>query len=277
MLRRNGLPMSERVDDVVESLYAYAALRCGVSAAEIVAIFGRVPVGMPLLALAIPRSGQSLPDVSDQRKKDIADIVSSVFSGDTPRWFAMRLRQGVRFESLERKLSIFKDDLPPLELFYPTRRIARRLGRKVVFRSKPFIADIVFFKARITDIIGIFAKIGDIAWCYTIPGDAGRRYAEISRKQFERFQQTIARFTPDYEVGSIGDLPVRPDERVVVVGGLFTGLEATITGMSPSPVPAPHIPSLDTPTLYRLKIIGDNGIEWRISSDSRLIQPIPNS
>ena len=61
---------------------------------------------------------------------------------------------------------------------------------------------------------------------YTVPGTGIRNYAAIPAVDFDIFQRTIGMFTNDCEVAPIGTLTPRPDERVVLVGGLFQGCDA---------------------------------------------------
>ena len=209
----------------------------------------------------------------------------------------MSLRPGVRFSQVCRRIQLLSTsnaqrptyDDPP-ELFYPCEEIARTIGKKIVTRQRPFIHSVVFFRARLTDIGRLFAKIGDLAWCYRQNARPGAPYAAISDAQFRLFQQTIAQFTPDYEVASSGELELNEGDRVEILGGLFAGHEATMEGIVKEETHGMSIlESSDNSAaglsqsekqnasgvVYRLNIIGDNGIEWRINVNSRLLKPHP--
>ncbi|MDE7345773.1 MAG: hypothetical protein K2N48_03415 [Muribaculaceae bacterium] len=237
------------------------------------------------------------------KTQDLAAI-GRVFLDNPPRWYAMSLRPGVLFTQVCRRIQLLSSgngqrttdnaplantarsadtSLSDIELFYPCEEIARAIGKKIVIRERPFIHSVVFFRAKLTDIGPLFARIGDLAWCYRQSSRSGAPYADISERQFQLFQQTIAQFTPDYEVASTGELELRPNDRVQILGGLFAGHEATfeesrVKGQESS-ISASENGKQKTENanasgvVYRLNIIGDNGIEWRISVDSRLATP----
>ncbi|MDE6742077.1 MAG: hypothetical protein K2J58_07080 [Muribaculaceae bacterium] len=308
LFRRARLPQSTDPNQTVEALWTYAALRTGIPATRLVSYLGHAPLGLPVLKLSVvscqlSESGQAAGNNTLHTYKDIlreapilrsryceADtpsndnlsLVGKVFLENPPRWYAMSLRPGVRFTQVCRRIQLLSQThtaataahtsyrgsaadtaFSALQLFYPCEEIARAIGKKIVIRERPFIHSVVFFRAKLTDIGLLFAKIGDLAWCYRQSARPGAPYADISERQFHLFQQTIAQFTPDYEVAPTGELELKKDDRVQIVGGLFAGQEATFDS-------AAHVTEADAPTVYRLNIIGDNGIEWRISVDSRL-------
>ena len=294
LFRRARLPQATDPFQTVEALWAYAALRAGIPASQLVSCLGHVPLGLPVLKLSvvkIPDSRLQTPD-SGLRQPASGDLtaVGKIFLENPPRWYVMSLRPGVRFTQVCRRIQFVSTSDAPLELFYPCEEIARAVGKKIVTRQRPFIHSAVFFRARLTDIGRLFSKIGDLAWCYRQSARPGAPYADISERQFQLFQQTIARFTPDYEVASSGELELKKNDRVQIVGGLFTGHEATIeesrvkgeesrgkgqgTGIASSESGKRKEENADASgVVYRLNIVGDNGIEWRIHVDSRLLSP----
>ena len=186
--------------------------------------------------------------------------LTALFLSNPLRWFAMRLRPGVTFERLQLSLSMLGATTaavssPVSSIFYPSREISKRIGDRIRFRTRPVIRDIVFFRYRITDIPALFSRIGDVAWCYK----SGESYAVIPDDAMNLFRSTVEAFTPEYEVAPAGSLPLKEDEEVVVVGGLFSGLEARVLQTTPG----------RDGTVYRLRIFGDsNDIEWRIADPS---------
>lgn len=286
LFRRCRLPISDRVDDTLESLWAYAALRAGISPSRILHRFGHVPLGLPVLKLSVAgcqlsENAQAAQDEKHscvdyeyaQRTTHDEDsaAICKIFISNPPRWYAMSLRPGVRFTQLARRIELLGDLIPNVELFYPCEEIVRHIGKKLVVRQRPFISQVVFFRTRLTDIFRLFSRIGDLAWCYRLTGRPGSPYAEISQTQFDRFQQTIARFTPDFEVADSGEFRLKPNDRVKVVGGLFSGMEADFEGVATLKTEDSRLKTEDTHTVYRLNLIGDNGIDWRITIDPRLI------
>ncbi|MDE5998319.1 MAG: hypothetical protein K2G77_08945 [Muribaculaceae bacterium] len=307
LFRRARLPQATDPYQTVEALWAYAALRTGIPASTIVSYLGHAPLGLTVLRLSHAKAQRKMyadggeesshsrsllpEDEHTQEEENFAPLreVGKIFLENPPRWYAMSLRPGVRFTQVCRRLELLlktQDSrlktLADVQLFYPSEEIARAIGKKIVVRERPFIHSVVFFRAKLTDIGRLFSKIGDLAWCYRQSARPGAPYADISESQFRLFQQTIARFTPDYEVAPIGELELNEGDRVEILGGLFAGQEAIMERRLPSrptqsgKVSASEDLSLkpeDSHTVYRLNVIGDNGIEWRINIDSRLLKP----
>ena len=250
-----NIPFFDQVDSTLQSYWAYAALRSGVPARYVRAAVGNVPSGLPILAMCEPR------DINDGAYDAEFDAVARAFVDNPRRWYVMRLRPRVRYSDLTRRLDNCTD---APELFYPCDEIMRRVGHKRVVESRPVIPDIVFFRSRPTSIGRLFAAIGDIAWCYTVSGRTGDSYAAISDSAFRLFQQTIGQFTPDYDVAPIGTIPLRENDRVVIVGGPYQGREGRLLN--------PGRPSADGITVYRLQLYNDLGIEWTVCADSRQLR-----
>lgn len=252
LFNRVGVRSSLSAAGIISSVWALSALKGGVSPEDVIGVIGRIPQGIPLLRLF----GRS--EISPSRLGMIKRVVSSAFSGDPYRWYAMRLRPRVKFSDLAGRLSDLSGELTLPRLFYPSEEIARRTGRRLEFETRPVIKDVVFFRSRLTDILPLFSRIGDMAWCYTTTGRPGAPYAPIPRRAFERFQQTVGSFTPDFEVATWGGLTPREGERVVMVGGLFEGQEADVEQVKLKE---------SERAIYRLRFYSDNGIEWRIATD----------
>lgn len=241
------------IQESIRSYWAYGALTCGYPAETIISTIGRRPIGVPVLALC-----STVKEIPSEQKQLITDSISALFVGNPLNWYAMRMRPGVKFDRLLERIEDCKDKIIAPELFYPCKEIAKRINRKLVFEEKPVIPDIVFFKSRVTDVRPLFWQIGDLAWCYT----SGDTYASIPQKAMEAFQKAIGKFTPDYEIGPIGSISLRPGDRIVVVGGSFTGKEGEIVDSSLN----------ENGVIYRIMLWGDqNNIEWRVN-DARLIE-----
>ena len=287
LFRRARLPQATNPQATLDSLWAYAALRAGIPAGNLVAHLGYIPLGLPILRLSVALCpSATLREMSE---------IGKIFLENPPQWYAMSLRPGVRFTQICHRIDQLYSsnaqrithDAPP-ELFYPSEEIARVIGKKIVTRKRPFIHSVVFFRAKLTDIGRLFSKIGDLAWCYRQSARPGAPYAHITDAQFRLFQQTIAQFTPDYEVAPTGELELNEGDRVEILGGLFAGHEATMEGIVKEDTHGEYIsePIVERAAglsqgekqnakgvVYRLNIIGDNGIEWRINVNSRLLKP----
>ena len=105
------------------------------------------------------------------------------------------------------------------ELFYPCREIAKRIGRKIVFSSEPFISQVVFFRMRYHDISDLFSAIGDLAWCYRCGSGSDSAYSAISESSFSAFLQAIGRFTPGIFQSSTHVERLSSGDNVVILSG----------------------------------------------------------
>lgn len=241
------------VQETVMTYWAFAALQCGIAASDVVGILGCPTSGIPSLVIC-----SQTDDYSESRIARIRNTVSGVFLENPPAWYAMRLRPGVKFDTIDERVCALGANIRRPEFFYPCNEIARRLKKKLVYKQKPILPDIVFFKSRATDVQSLFAKIGDLAWCYTNDGS----YASIPYHAMEQFQKAIGKFTPDYEVGPVGSISLRKGDRIVVAGGPFMGLEGEIKDET-----------FDRENvIYRILLWGENNdIEWRVK-DSRILE-----
>ena len=246
LFRMRNIAMLGSVDNTVRAVMAYSALCCGMSGSEVLAMMGTAPAGMPLLSLC------EVAEIDTAGKSALMRSVTSIFVENPMRWYPMKLRPRVDFKTMTDRVAQAVNRGASIEFFYPYDEIKKRIGKKLVTESVPVIKDIVFFRARVTDIFPLFCKIGDIAWCYTTTGKPGGDYAAIPRHQFERFQETIGQFTSDYEVAPIGGFEPEEGERVVVLSGLLADREFDIS----------KIEDGDN-TVFQLRMIGDNGIQWR--------------
>lgn len=274
LLAAQGIAQSADPAETLRAHWAYAALRSGITASVIAATLQTVPESLPVLTLgASPRDFYGAETDLDTTYFDperIAEQVADTFIANPRNWYAMRLRPRVRYEQLLARIDAAIGDTPVRpELFYPCDEIARRIGSRIVHTMRPMLPGIVFFRSRVTDLLPLFREIGDIAWCYTLGGT----YARIPRSSMATFQQAIGRFTPDYEVGPVGTLPLRPGDRIEVFGGPFVGYHGEITTVTQAGQPTADAAPAPA-TLYRIRLFGDaNDIEWRLR-DPRLIRQI---
>lgn len=288
------LPWYGDAATTLRSYWCAAALRQGADPEAILAAAGEVPAALPYLALVKnaemdddteKANDTELPDDPEKANADSAPATSALtarvaqaFTLPGKRWYVMRLRPRVSFDELTRRLGLLNAPLARPHIFYPHEEIVRRIGRRRVADSRPLLPDIVFFRSLPADVTPLFRQIGDIAWCYRNGSDAGATYAAIPDAEFEQFQLTIGHFTPDYRVEPLGTIPLQPADRVVIVGGLFRGLSATVAAVQPGAPASENAASESVPThkgttIYRLEILGAAGIEWSVDLDARLLRP----
>ena len=259
MLSARRIRLSGCLENTLKTYWAYAALKSGVCGSDVVKALGSAPDGLPVLTLC---EGASLPE-NNGTSVDPAHIVANLFLADSVGWYAMRLRNGVQFEKLSARLAGLPAKVRVPELFYPMEAIRHRVGKRTIRKEVPVLPHIVFFKSRLSEIQSLFAWIGDIAWCYK----TGNAYSRIPSWEMERFQQAIGSFTADTEILPAGTIPLRKNDRVEILGGMFAGHSATIdTAIKNSPL------SGAGRLIYRLVLPADNGVEWVVNLDSRLIK-----
>ncbi|MCM1139387.1 MAG: hypothetical protein NC453_12525 [Muribaculum sp.] len=252
----NGIAKNQSADDAIKLIRAYAAMKCGIPGSELLSLLETAPSGIPELALCLKA------DISDRQRSTLLQTIHTQFSGDPRRWYAMKLRGRVAFQDLEQRIRTLDKHLPRPEFFYPYEEIRRRVGKKMVKNSKPVIRDIVFFKLRLTDIFPLFCRIGDLAWVYTTTGRPGSDYAPIPKKSFERFQDTIGQFTPEYDIAPIGGFRPKEGEKVVVINGPLASYNFEVD----------KVTDADN-VIFQLNMIGDNGFQWRTSARQRQLEP----
>ena len=272
-------------DTTLKTYWAYAALRSGMSPHPVTEVTGPLPSTLPILALALRESTETEiksgvakgHDLSAGRSRVVPDrdtlhpcthapmhpnaALAALLLSNSPRWYAMRMRRGVRFDHLQRRIEIASEKVPAPSVYYPYEEITRRIGKRIEFKRKPVISDIVFFRYRATEIPRLFGEIGDLGWCYR----TGGQYAAIPERSMLAFQQTVGMFTPDFEVGEGGALTLRENEKVVVLGGMFAGLEGEV------------LEAMETTqgVVYRLRLFGEsNDIEWRLANPA-LLRKLP--
>ncbi len=257
LFQRHYISMFGNPDETIQSYWAYAALSGGVSPEAVLGMLGKVPAGVPVLSLCSPA------ELTADEHARIAGTVARTFVVAPMRWFVMRLRPRVKFEQLDSRFTLFREEISRPELFYPREVIYRKIGRKVVAEDAPVIPDIVFFKCRETEVLPIFRVIGDLAWCYTTTGKPGDPFVSVPQRAFEAFQEAIGHFTPEYQVSPIGGIPLKEGDTVVIIGGEFQNYTATIEKIQK--------PQADGRTIYRLQL-NDTGFEWTVSKDARQLR-----
>lgn len=243
-------------DPFIRSLWAALALRSGFTASQILGCLGAsAPYALPVFCT--PSASPSLDRAS------VASAVATLLSGEMPRWYAMRLRRGVKFDALRRE--IIEKVSPSPELFYPCETILRRTGRKQIATEQPFISGTAFFKTRPENVAPLFSIIGHEAWCYRTTPSGSSSYAVISSRDMRRFQAAIGIFSPDTELRPLGQLTPRPGESVIVLRAGFDSRPATLENVIN--------PDSDT-AIFQVKFTTDGGYEFRVNVDRRQIERI---
>jgi len=259
LLRYRNLPIAHDAQTSLDTLWVYAALRSGLRASTVAATIPDAARNIPLLEIAeaAPADDYSIPHIYDS--------VSHTLVDNPVCWHVMHLRHGIRYGSLERRFEACKESFTIPATFYPSEAIARKIGRKLVYKDRPLIPGIVFFKTRATNISTIMRHVGDIAWCMRDPSRRDRPYAVISQQAMDTFQQVIGKFTSDTRLYPLGTIQLKPEDRVIIIGGDYSGTEAIV-----EKVPK----ETQGDIIYQIRFIDDTGFEWHIPKDQRLLRKL---
>lgn len=258
-LLENFLNFENEVHAIETSRYIWGcmALSVGVRGDVVRSLIGDIPRGLKFLEINSPAS------LSEDERNKYFQIVKESLYGESPAWFAMRLRPGVKFEDILYRFSLLQKEINIPELFYPCDEVARLVGRKVVWKGRPVIRDVVFFKYRKGDIYPLFCRIYDLAWCYRRPGGAPGNYAEIPEKAMDNFKSALGLLSPDYEVAPQGEMELKPGDEVIVITAKDVEERGRILKK----------PSYDEDgnKIFRVTLLDRNG-RWDMGIDARLIK-----
>lgn len=241
-------------DGLMRSIWVACAVRNGLTASEAMGYAG----GDAPYAV----SGFCSPaKVESDNRRQWINAVNSVLLHDMPRWYAMHLRRGVKFDDLRKE--ILEKFRPVPELFYPCETIVKHTGNRKIVEEQPFISRTAFFRSHPENVAPLFSAIGDKAWCYRETGIPGSPYAVIPQRDMERFQGAVGVFTPDVEIRPLGQLSPKPGESVIVVKAGFGNRTGEVE----------EIVNKESGTaIFRVKLTTDSGYEFRIDVDERQLE-----
>lgn len=240
---------------VLADLWAAVALRAGFGAGAVAACLGDV-ASDSIFSLAEPE------DVDAGRRADIIGHTARLLGRDPDCWFAMQFRPRVTFEAVAARMEACSLRLD--RTFYPMEEIRRRIGARTVAKSRPIVPGLLFFKYRASGLTGLYRAIGDLAWGYRTGRTPSSPYATISAADIEVYRTTIGQFDDTTEVFPAGTIELRPGDRVEIVGGPLIGRTAVLA----------EAPRGAGRTIRRLRLMGDNAIEWCVDADVRLLRKL---
>lgn len=229
-----------------DSLWALAALKAEILPEDILSVLGHVPAGLTLLRLFEPR------ELTGEERNEILEQVADSLADNPFRWYAMQLRRGEDFETIAELSGLTEQNL-----YYPSREVKRRVGRRLTVSSRPFLPGVVFFRVRPSDVSPLFRKIGSRAWVYRQTASPQAPYAVISPAEMMAFQLAVGVLIDR----SSTPADMNPGDTVEIIGGHFQGLIATIQSTAPG--------------VYRLLLPALNGIPWQIDTNPNLLRPLP--
>lgn len=259
ILKYYHLRTSNSAINSLRNLWFLAALRSNLRASVAIAALG------DQFWTSLPLHKNNLPILNKESLISIRDQITSTIIENPYRWHILRMRRGTCYEMLKDRMGKIEEILNPTNIFYPTEEIVRKIGKKIVYQDKPVIPGLVFIKIRATDVSVIMRSIGDLAWCMRDASRRDHRYAVVSKAEMETFQRIIGKFTPEYSIYPLGTIRLHPEDKVVIIGGDYTGTEAIVKKA---------IQETNGNVICRIRFIDDTGFEWTIPADQRLLRKI---
>lgn len=212
--------------DSITAIWIAAALKAGVSVAEVRSIIPAVPPQYVALCM-VP-----IIALTDARKREIIRKVADSVNNKPPEWFVMKMRSGQNPDTIKDKIRMTTEGiLDTMTFYYPTHKVRQQNSKgKTVNKEVPYIPGVLFFRTGRNVVPQLMSRIGEVAWCYKYSNTAGSKYCTISRNEMRAFQRYIGEFTPDVEIGlEVRETPLEKGTIVRISGGKrMAGEEAVI-------------------------------------------------
>lgn len=260
LLTRHGLTAAPVAAHTPVTLWANAAMACGIPAADIAACIG--PRSADHLVTAVARPSALGPGEISR----IRATVAATLTHNPVYWYAMHLRRQVTLADLTARLA--DTGITLTEIYYPMEEIMRKVGHRKIFEQRPVISWLVFFRARRTDLDRLYTAVGDLAWGYRQSRQPASPYAIISDSEVRGYQQAIGTLSPATRLVADDTGQLRSGDPVEVLGGELNGRRGHLITTRTTPGGA---------TLYRIRLDGGAHASWTVDRDPRLVRPLPAS
>lgn len=256
------LPLSSVTSYTAVDLWIALALNAGVSASDIVRCTSVTKAASAVATFAKPS------DISEEDIREIRNDIISTLTHNPLHWYVMQFRPRVNYDMVRERLA--DRDIHLSETYYPMEEVARKVGNKKVFESRPVISWLLFFRSRATELNKLYREIGDLAWGYRQSKTISGQYAVISPAEIRRYQIAIGDLTEDTELYPEGAIQLRPGDRLIILGGLFSGRAATFDSLKKTDADGGR-------TICRILLDGGHYKDWIIEEDIRLVKKIQGS
>lgn len=257
LLSRHGLTMPANTSHVAFSLWANAAMACGIPASDIAACIGSRSKENVLTVFAEPSALDS-----DEAGR-IRATVATTLTLNPLHWYAMHLRRNVAFDDITARLA--ESGITLAETYYPMEEILRKVGHKKIFEERPVISWLVFFRARRTELDTIFRAIGDLAWGYRLSRTPASPYAIVSAHEVRAYQEAIGTLSPTTRLEYDNAEELRSGDPVIVLGDQLNGRPGRFITARTTPSGA---------TVYRIRLDGGSHASWTVDRDPRLVRRV---
>lgn len=244
----------------ITAIWIAAAMKCGVDICLIRSIIASIPYRYRALKL-IRRQ-----EISEGLLHETVCRVADSINDNTPRWFAMKLRKGVGFSDVKEKISTeLPGRLNAMELYYPTRTIVKKVGKKKVKEEMPLVPDMLFFRTQYNKVRSLFASIGDVAWCFKTSQAGDSRYSVIPHAEMANFQRSVGQFTSDIRVELSDTAASLGKGRMVrITGGMMKGYQGRIVDLNDD----------NGSRKFFLTVSNENALNWTVAVDEVFIEPL---
>lgn len=258
-----AIPLFGSADETIRSYWAFAAAVRHVPPHLILSVTGSLPFGFPSLSILTPDSSSFLGGDYVREASSLISSISSSFISNPRRWFILNLRTGVKYDDFLQRKDSDPDFPADITLFYPMEEITRKVDNRFLLRKRPVISNVIFVNSTPEALKNLLNRAGDLVWAYR-SSILSSRYAIVPDHAMHAFQTAIGQFSSGIEVAPIGTFKLQPGEKIVVIGGVFSGLQGEFL--------REHF--TESGTVYRIRLFGDkNDIEWRVR-DSRLLKKL---
>lgn len=243
----------------IKALWGAFAHKAGVAPAVARAVLGDLP---PECAWLSPVRAANIDEAD---RMAVICRVADFINPAAPRWHVMRLRRGITPDDIRATVgegtetSLYTS--PPFALYYPTRRVARREGKKLTFHDEPFLPGILFFRTRTDRVAALMARMADKAWCYRTVNTPNAPYAVIPDAEMERFRKYTGCLTPDADVALADTRTLGPGTRVRITGGVMEGYEGVVYGRGED-------------LTFALRLTADTALKWTVSVPPDMVEPL---
>lgn len=203
----------------ITSLWIARAIDLGIDLRVVRAVLPDVPPRFKALELL------DKAFVPEAEKREAIWRVANSINSNATHWFVMKLRPGVTADDIKSRIEeTLPGRLDTMDFYYPTHTVVSRQGKKRVRKEVAYVPDLLFFRTQYDKVRSLFAKIGDLAWCYKWSNSSDSGYSIIPQADMTHFQQTVGMFTSDIRVELI-DLQTnyKVGDSVLVTGGVMKG------------------------------------------------------
>lgn len=239
----------------IKALWGAFARKAGVAPAVARAVMGDLP---PECAWLSPVRAANIDEAD---RMAVICRVADFINPAAPRWHVMRLRRGVTPDDIRATVGEGTDASPSVALYYPTRRVARREGKKLTFHDEPFLPGILFFRTRTDRVGAVMARMADKAWCYRTVNTPDAPYAVIPDAEMERFRKYTGCLTPDADVALADTRTLGPGTRVRITGGVMEGYEGVVYGRGED-------------LTFALRLSADTALKWTVNVPPDMVEPL---